>query len=82
MDITKFNKNELNKIAKKAVGEKVKEMQAILGRVHRDYGGRPVPEVKVVLVREWRRDGRKISDSEATQWATLISHGTRIVLRQ
>jgi hypothetical protein len=81
MDI-KFNKNELDKLFKKAVGDKVKETQALLDRVHRDYGGHPVPEVKAALVRAWRRDGGQISDSEATDWATLISQGTRIVLKQ
>jgi hypothetical protein len=37
--------------------------------------------VKAALVREWRKGGGSISDQEATDWATLISSGTRIEVR-
>jgi hypothetical protein len=78
---TNFNRAELDKLAKQAVKGKVAETQALLDRLHRTYSGRPVAEVEAALIREWRRAGGTISDPEATEWATLISEDTRIVLR-
>jgi hypothetical protein len=76
-----FNRREFDKIAKTAIKDTVKEAQARLDRVHRTYSGRPVPEVKAAILREWQRGGDKLSDDYATKMATRISEGTRIVLK-
>ena len=75
-----FDKRGFDKMVKEAVKEAAKETQKILDRLLRDYTGKPVPVVKAALKRAWPRDGR-ISDTEATEWATLISQGQRIVLQ-
>jgi hypothetical protein len=77
-----FDENAFKKVADKAVTAKMEETQALLDRLHRDYSGKPVSEVKPALVRAWKKDGGNISDAEATDWATLISDGTRIVLKR
>lgn len=77
-----LDKGAFDKLAKEAVRAKVKQSQAVLDKLLRTHKGRPVPEVKAALLRAWRRDGGKITDAEATDWATIISGGTRIVLKQ
>jgi hypothetical protein len=76
-----FDKNAFDKIAKEAVKDAAKRSQAMLDKLLHDYKGKPVPEVKAALLRRWRRDGGKMTDAEATEWATLISQGTRIVFQ-
>lgn len=77
----KFDKQALDKVLKEAVKEQAKEAQALLDKLLRTYKGKPVPEVKTALLREWKRSGGKMSDAEATEWATSISEGRRIVLK-
>jgi hypothetical protein len=73
-----FDERAVDQIAKDAVQAEAKEIQKMLDRLLRQYTGSPVPEVKAALVREWRKGGGNISDPELSDWATLISNGTRI----
>jgi len=81
-----FDKRAFDKLMKEtvndAIKDEVKSSQAMLDRLLRTHKGRPVPVVKTALLREWRRDDGKMTDAEATDWAKLISGGTRIVLKQ
>jgi hypothetical protein len=76
-----FDKGGFDKIAKRAVQAKAKEIQSLLDRLLRTHSGKPIDEIKRVLVREWPRDGGKMTDAEATDWATHISQGRRIVVK-
>ncbi len=76
-----FDKRAMDKIVKDAVQDAAKETQQLLDRLLRTQKGKPVPQVKATLLREWRRSGGKMTDSEATDWATLLSEGRRIVLK-
>jgi hypothetical protein len=86
MSTFSFNSRAFDKLMKdevsKAIKGEIKKSQTMLDRLLRTYKGRPVPEVKTALLREWRRDGGKMTDAEATDWAKLISGGTRIALKQ
>ncbi len=77
----KLNKAGLDKAVKEAVEGKAKETQALLDKLLRSQKGKPVAEVKTALLREWRRSGGKMTDAEATEWATALSEGRRIVLK-
>ncbi|MFI7067082.1 hypothetical protein ACIBL3_39215 [Kribbella sp. NPDC050124] len=80
----KFNKGwekDILKAAQKGVEDEVRKSQALLDRLLDRYKGQPVSTVKPVLLSEWRRSGGSMTDAEATDWATLISQGTRIELR-
>lgn len=72
---------ELQRVAQDLVDEAAKDHQKLFDSLGRRYKGRPVPEVKNALRREWRRLGGDISDPDLTDYATLISEGTRIKMR-
>lgn len=55
--------------------------QKMFDMLLRRHKGRPVPEIKPVLRREWSRIGGSISDPELTKYATHISEGTRITMK-
>ncbi|HLR94128.1 MAG TPA: hypothetical protein VK053_06365 [Jiangellaceae bacterium] len=72
---------ELKRMAEGAVRDIASDYQQMFDSLLRRYKGRHVSEVKPVLRREWARVGGSISDPELTDYATLISEGTRIELR-
>lgn len=72
---------ELNKLAQGAMSAVASDYQAMFDRLGRQCKGRPVAEVKGALRREWSRLGGTISDAELTEYATLISEGTKIEMR-
>lgn len=57
-------------------------LQPALDRLHEQYTGRPVEEIRGPLSEAWRAalDG-SITDPELTTYAEAISSGHRIVLR-
>lgn len=57
------------------------DYQKMFDSLLRRYKGYPVSEIKPVLRREWSRVGGSISDPELTDYATLISEGTRIRMK-
>ena len=71
----------LQRMAQEAVTDSASGYQKMFDSLSRRYKGRPVSEIKPVLRREWARLGGTISDPELTDYATLISEGTRIQVR-
>lgn len=72
---------ELEKAIRPAMKDIASDYQKMFDSLSRRYRGRPVSEIKPVLKREWTRVGGSISDPELTEYATLISEGTRIQMR-
>ena len=72
---------ELEKAIRPAMKDIASEYQKMFDSLSRRYKGRPVSEIKPVLRREWSRIGGSISDPELTDYATLISEGTRIQMK-
>lgn len=55
-----------------------REMTREFDRLSAQYAGRPVAEIKPALKRVWEKDGGSISDPELTEYAQMISDGTKI----
>jgi len=55
-----------------------REMTREFDQLSARYAGRPVAEIKPALKRVWEKDGGSISDPELTEYAQMISEGTRI----
>ena len=72
---------ELEKAIRPAMKDSASDYQKMFDSLSRRYKGRPVSEIKPVLKREWARIGGSISDPELTDYASLISEGTRIQMR-
>ena len=72
---------ELEKAIRPAMKDIASDYQKMFDSLSRRYKGRPISEIKPVLKREWSRVGGSISDPELTDYATLISEGTRIQMR-
>mgnify|MGYP006972344662 FL=1 len=72
---------ELEKAIRPVTKDIASDYQKMFDSLSRRYNGRPVSEIKPVLKREWSRVGGSISDPELTDYATLISEGTRIQMR-
>ena len=47
-------------------------------RLHAQYAGRPVEEIKPALKAAWEKDGGSITDPELTEYSQMISDGTKI----
>lgn len=73
---------QVMKAAESGVRDLASQYEKMLDSLRRRYTGRPVAEIKPVLKREWARiNGGSISDPELTDYATLISEGTRIKMQ-
>lgn len=72
---------ELEKAIRPAMKDIANDYQKMFDSLGRRYKGRPASEIKPILRREWSRVGGSISDPEATEYAALISEGTRIEMR-
>lgn len=72
---------QLNKVVNEGLRDVAKDYQRMLDSLGRRYKGRPVATIKPVLQREWKQAGGSISDPELTEYATMISNGTRITMR-
>lgn len=72
---------DLNKMLQGTMKDIASEYQKMFDSLSRRYKGRPVAEIKPVLRREWALVGGSISDPELTDYARLISEGTRIVMK-
>ena len=72
---------QVKKAAERGVRQIANEYQRMFDSLGRQYRGKPVEVVKPALRREWARIGGSISDPELTDYARLISEGTRIEMR-
>jgi len=81
----KFDKNafmrEVQREAQKGIDQMAREQNRELERMSVTYTGRPVEEIKPALQRLFARYDGKITDPELTEWAQLISDGTKITLK-
>jgi hypothetical protein len=68
---------DLEKMALDTVKEKD---QPVLDRLHREYRGRPLSEVRPAVAQALRAAGWTVSDADLDDYAKVISEGTRIVL--
>lgn len=80
----KFDKNafmrEVQREAQKGIDQMAREQNRELERMSATYTGRPIEEIKPALQRLFARYDGKITDPELTEWAQLISDGTKITL--
>lgn len=72
---------DLNRMVQGTVKDIASDYQKMFDSLLRRYEGRPVSEIKPVLRREWSRIDGSITDPELTDYATLISEGTRIQMK-
>lgn len=71
---------ELMKAVQSAMQDTADDTQLMFDSLSSRYKGRPIPEIKSVLRREWARRDGTFSEPELTEYAMLISEGTRIVV--
>lgn len=81
-----FDREDLERQVMKAAEGGVKSLakryESMFDSLRRRYTGRPVSEIKPVLRRECARvNGGSINDPQLTDYATLISQGTKIEMR-
>ena len=81
----KFDKiafmREVQREAQKGIDQMAREQNRELERMSATYTGRPIEEIKPALQRLFSRYDGKITDPELTEWAQLISDGTKITLK-
>ena len=84
MDI-KFNdrefKRQIQKAAQEGVDRIAKDWTRDMERLSVQYKGKPIDTIKPALKRLAQRHGGTLSDSELSQWAQMISEGTKIVFK-
>lgn len=67
--------------AQSAVDDLARQQTAALDQLRQQYTGRPVDEIKPVLQNLFAKDGGNITDPELSEWAQLISDGTKIEMK-
>lgn len=72
--------NEIQKLVQEELNSIASDYQRMFDSILARYQGRPVSEIEPVIRREWSRRGGSLSSAEATEYATAISEGTRIVV--
>lgn len=73
---------DVMKAAESGVKDLAKQYEKMFDSLRRRYAGKPVSTIKPVLKREWARiNGGSISDPDLTDYATLISEGTKIQMQ-
>lgn len=77
-----FNEREVKRLMQTEVQKGVEKLAAQqtrdLERLCQQYIGRPVAEIKPALQRLFRRYDGNVTDPELSEWAQMISDGTRI----
>lgn len=80
-----FNEREFKRLMEKEVQAGIDKMAAEqnreLDRLRQQYTGRPVEQIKPALQRLFARYDGKITEPDLTEWAQLISDGTKITLK-
>jgi hypothetical protein len=76
-DERKF-RGEVEKAAQQGVNDVAKELTRDIDRLRLEYQGRPVGSIKPALKRLFDRRGGKITEPELSQYAEMISGGTKI----
>jgi hypothetical protein len=68
---------EIPKDVEAHVRDVSRDMSREFDRLHAQYAGRPIAEIKPALKRAWEKGGDSITDPELTEYAQ-ISDGTKI----
>lgn len=80
-----FNEREFKRLmqteVQKGVDKVAAEQTRDLDRLRQQYAGRAVAEIKPALQQLFRRYDGKITDPELTEWAQMVSDGTRITMK-
>jgi hypothetical protein len=71
-------RREVEKAAQQGVNDVAKELARDIDRLRLQHQGRPVDSIKPALKRLFERRGGKITEPELTQYAEMISDGTKI----
>ncbi|MFS0715377.1 hypothetical protein ABC195_16015 [Microbacterium sp. 2P01SA-2] len=73
-----FDENAFKRIAEDAVRDLAAKQTRELEQIRQRYTGHPIAEIKPALQRLFAEDGGSITEPELTEWAQLISDGSRI----
>ena len=74
-------RRQMQSAVQSGVDKVAREQTRDLDRLRQQYVGRPIDEIKPALQRLFARYDGKITDPELSDWAQLISDGTRIELQ-
>lgn len=77
----KFDQSALKRELQAGIDRVARDQTGDLDRLRRQYTGHPVAEIKPALQRLFARYNGKITDPELSEWAQLISDGTRIEMK-
>lgn len=72
---------ELKKLLKDEIKRLAQNWQKVFDSLNKQYSGKSVFAIKPALKRESKKLGGSFSDRELTEYATLISEGTRIEVK-
>lgn len=81
IEMSRHFDRELKKLVKDGGKQIARDWQKMFDSLSKRYAGKPVSTIKPVLRREWKKLGVSSSDRELTEYATLISEGTRIEVK-
>lgn len=74
--------HNLQKMIQPALKELGRDYERMLDSLVRRYKGRPVPQIKPVLRREWRKIGiNDVTDPELTEYAECVRDGIKVNFR-
>lgn len=76
-----FNMAAIEREIQRGVDDLVRKQSRDLERLGNQYKGKPVATIKPALQRLFAGYGGSITDPELTEWAQMISDGTRITLK-
>ena len=77
----KFDQAALRREIQAGLDRVAREQTRDLDRLRQQYTGHPVAEIKPALQRLFARYDGKITDPDLSEWAQLISDGTRIEMK-
>lgn len=72
---------DLKKLVKDGSKQLAKDWQKMFDSLSKRYAGKQVSTIKPVLRREWKKLGASPTDRELSDYATLVSEGTRIEVK-
>lgn len=76
-----FDENAFKRLAEDAVMRLAAKQTRELEHLRLQYTGHPVEEIRPALQRLFAADGGNITEPDLTEWAQLISDGTRIEMK-
>lgn len=71
-------RRELERQVQPAIDDMARDMTREMDQLSAQYAGRPADEIKPALQQLFARDGGSITEPELSEYAEMISSGTRI----